>query len=284
VKKRFIIALASLFVVLLLAFAFWYFYTPVFNMVIPLPDFPESIQVYRMVDPDVTFEKVAGIGTKLGMTGEISERDDSFVMNDHRTGAHLVVFKATGAFQYDIASALYPEETPVLPSFEEAGLIATDYLSERGWLAGGVELNEVVVGGTMGNGTPAHLLVRFDYPIDGYKFAANKYSLRIGHGGEVVSVFINPVKYDFARMAALKPVKQAYRELKATRGKFAGVSKLWVSIDDVYVAYWLDGVMRAQDYIYPVYVFMGHSYPGHNDFTGWVEATDESSIGFPAVN
>jgi hypothetical protein len=283
VKKKVIISLTSLFVVLLLAFAFWYFYTPFFDMVIPLPDFPDSIQVYRMVDPGITVEKAAEIGAKLCMTGEVREGDEYFAMSDNGTGARLMVFKATGAFQYDIASALYPEETPVLPSFEEAGSIATDYLAERGWLAGGVELSEVVVGGTTGNGTPAHLLVRFAYPIDEYRFAANKYGLRIGEGGEVVSVLINPVKYEFARMAALKQVKQAYLELKETRGTFAGVSKLWISIDDVYIAYWLDGVMSEQEYIYPVYVFSGQSHPGDDKYTGLIEATDESSIYFPAV-
>ncbi len=282
-KKKIIIALSSFIVVVLLAFAFWYFYTPVFDMVIPLPEFHENIQVYKMIKPDITIEDVTEIGVSLGMTGEVREGDEYFAMSDNGTGARLMVFKATGAFQYDIASALYPEETPVLPSFEEAGSMATDYLAERGWLAGGVELSEVVVGGTTGNGTSAHLLVRFEYPIDGYRFAANKYGLRIGEGGEVVSVFINPVKYEFARMAALKSVKQAYRDLKKTRDKFTGTGALWVSIDSVSIEYWLDGVFKEQDYIYPVYVFKGQRHPGQENYTGWVEAVDDSSIDFPAV-
>ncbi len=286
-KKKIIIALSSFIVVVLLAFACWLFCTPVFNMVIALPDFPENIQVYKMVKPDITVEDVTVIGAKLGMTGEVGESDESYLMSDKETGEFLRVFKATGAFRYDISSKLYPEETPVLTSSEEAALLAANFLAERGWLDDGVKVSSVVVGGEA-NGVPAHLLVIFDRPVDGYQFqfAADKDALRIGDGGEIVSMFINPVKYEPYQVAALKPVKQAYQELKKTRSKyigFGGPGTLWVSIDSVSIEYWLNDVHSAQDYIYPVYVFRGQCHPGQDSYTGWVEAIHESSIDFPAA-
>ncbi len=283
-KKKIIIALSSFIVVVLLAFAFWLFCTPVFDLAIPLPEFPQNIRVYKMIKPDITIEDVTEIGASLGMTGEVGENDKSYLMSNNETGAFLTVFKATGAFRYHISSRLFPGETPVLPSYEEAALIATNFLAERGWLDDGVKINSVVVGGEA-NGVPSHLLVIFDRPVDGYQFqfAADKDALRIGDGGEVVAVFINPVKYEFYKMAALKPVKQAYRDLKKTRDEFTQVGTLWVSIDSVSIAYWLDGVLSEQDYIYPVYVFKGQRHPGQDNYTGRVEATYESSIDFPAV-
>ena len=90
-------------------------------------------------------------------------------------------------------------------------------------------------------------------------------------------------------MTALKPVAQAYRELKNERRRYSPIGTLWISVDAVEITYW-----RQQDgaewVYYPVYVFKGETSdtlpflekkPGI--FYGWVEASGDSSIDFPAM-
>jgi len=291
VKKKIFIVGLLLFGILVFVVMFQLLWSPVFDMVVTLPEFPDKIPVYKNVKPDITIAYVATLGDKFGLTGNVTEGDEYFLVREQETGASLRVFKTTGIFRYTLTSKLYPRETPVLPSDEEAMKIATDFLAERGLLPEGVVASTVKEGGSS-NGVPAHLLVIYKHAIELTGPGAG-YSVRIGDRGEVVDVFINPANpsaLPVHDMAALKPVKQAYQELKKTRGKFTPVNTQWVSVDSVSIAYWLDGIDKEQELIYPVYVFKGQYGQflrifdrDPDNYTGWVKANEESFIDIPAV-
>ena len=236
-----------------------------FDLTAPLGEFPEKIQVYRMIKPEVNAEYVKAIGAKLGFQGEISfGSDNRFHMGNENI--QLEVLPPTGSIIYNKLkpAVLFPKEIyearqkPELPSFEEAAAIAADFLSQRGLLPEGVKVNKVIVGGKAGS-VPDHLAVSFDYRIDGFRFTGSgaSYNVRIGHEGQIGQIMINPVKWAPHEMVSIKPVEQAFRELKAESKYSAPYNTKKVKVDNVSIEYWLEGMDIDQEFIVPVYTFQG---------------------------
>lgn len=288
VVKITVAALSSLIVLALVVIAFYLFGMPLFDMVIPMPEFPEHIQIYRIETPDITAEYVAEVGAKLGLPGEaVLGSDGRYRMSDKEQGRYLEVDPASGTIWYS-TSNLSRMSVPTLPSQEKAATIATDFLAERGWLPQGVIVKSVRPYGLQIGSTLALLSIAFSYPPDiqltGY---GGDYSVSIGHEGEVVEMKINVRTYVPVEEVPLKPIEQAYRELKKTGRKYTSIGSHWVKIEAVSIAYWLDYQIEGQEYVYPVYEFTGRfgKYFGGtpSPYRGWVDATYESSILFPGV-
>jgi hypothetical protein len=201
-----------------------------------MPDYPKDIQIYKQSKPDIDFEYVKTLGKKFGLSGTITMGPENYLMQDEDSDASLMVYLATGTIDYEVSSELYPKETPVLPLDEEAKQIAMSFLSEKGLLPEGEIASKVSVGGTS-NGVPAHLLVGFTNNIK-VSGAGAKHGVRIGDHGKVVAAFISPTNFEPAGTEKLKPVEQAYEELKKTRRQFTGIDTYWISIDSVTVKYW----------------------------------------------
>ncbi len=276
------IVIASVVGIILIGLVVWMYCLPVFDMTVKIPMYAENIQILKMIRTDIPADMVAEIGFRLGMKGKIEDARDSYTMSDNETGAFLSVHKTTGAIDYYILSKLYPEKPPVMPSTEEAASIATEFLAERNWLAEGTAVNRVEKGLIINDGKPANLSITFDLPVKTFSTLKNICVVTIGDGGEVISLFYNPGRYEPLMTTTLKPVQKAYKELKKTGSKYSGIGKLWISIDNVSMEYWpVD--KNKEFFLYPVYVFRGKCLPGDEVYTGWIDATSEYSFDFPVT-
>jgi hypothetical protein len=235
-----------------------------FELAAPLPDFPDKLQVYKMVKPDIAVDYVKALGVKFGLAGEISEWTKNFLMSDNVTRTYLEVYKATGTLRYyklsyfEIPSDVLIKKPPVLPSDTEALRIATDFLLERDLLPKEDVAYKVEVGGSFG-GIPTHLLVSFKHAIE-IEGPGALHAVRIGDGGEVVEVFINPTNplvLPVQEMVAAKPITQAYQEMQTTKNYSAPTGSRKVKIDNASIAYWIEAIDKGQDYVAPVYIFKG---------------------------
>jgi hypothetical protein len=229
-----------------------------FELAISLQDFPDKLPVYKMIKPNITEEYVKNLGAKFGLTGEISEGTENFLMSDNTTRTYLEVYKATGTFRYYLPSKEYPEKTSTLPSDAEALKIATDFLVDRDLLPKGDVAYKVQVGGTS-LGVPAHLLVSFKHAVQIIGPGA-RHGVRIGDGGEVVEVFFNPTNplvLPTLEIVGAKPIQQAYEEMKNNKNFSASRDSRKIKIDDITIAYWIEAINKGQDYVAPTYFFKG---------------------------
>ncbi len=273
------IVIASVVGTILIGLGIWMYCLPIFDMTVTIPRYAENIQILKITRTDIPVDTVTEIGSRLGMKGKIEDAGDSYTMSDNETGAYLSVHKTTGAIDYYILSKLYPEKSPVLPSSQEAASIATEFLAERNWLAEGTAVNKVEKGLILSDGKPANLSITFDLPVKTFSTLKNICVVTLGDGGEVISLFFNPGRYEPVMTTALKPVQKAYKELKKTGWKYSGIGTPWISIDNVSMEYWPVDVNK-EFFLYPVYVFRGKCLPRNVAYTGWIDATSEYSFDF----
>jgi hypothetical protein len=238
------------------------------------PTFPTQIQVYKTIKPEITAEYVVNLGSQLDLSGEISQGNDTFLIQVGNK--YLQVYSISGAIEYAY-DYLYPTVQPTLPSPEEAEAIATDIVSKLGLIPDGVKASYQGYGES--GPWPFTIRVGFKRTLDGKYFAGSgaKYEVRIGDKGEITRIFINPVKYTPLEMVALKPAEQAFEEMKNTKTYMAPMDAQKITIENVSLVYWLNSVMTGQDYIVPVYCFTGtcQDFSGKTldgNFTGWAEA------------
>jgi hypothetical protein len=269
------------------------------------------MMVYKVENPAVTTDSVREIGRKLGFEGGAGyiEGEEKIAMLDEgvEETRQLSVWVNSGAVEYAIVypDKLYPLEPPNLPSVEEAKQIAIDFLVQSGLLPPDATIGdsyeaEVVTGGTYaivkkvpeevlkegGEIKPevaeeyvTHLLVRVHRQIDGFPVtgSGNKFGVRIGDGGEVISVLkvwreVTPYK-----MVAIKTADQAFQELESGAASYyAPLECEKVVVEQVYLAYWMEPLDQHQKYVVPVYEFKGKCLDKDGeyleDFVGWCEA------------
>jgi hypothetical protein len=208
------------------------------------------------------------------LTGEINRGTTATSIQVGNRG--VTVYHASGAIEY---AYMYPNPTvePKLPSPEEGEAIATDIVSRLGLIPEGIEATYQGYG-EIGR-WPLTLLIGFKRTLDGRYFAGAgaKYEVRIGDNGELTRLFINPIRYTPEEMVDLKPVGQAFEEMKAGKRYNAPADAQSVVIESVTIVYWLESVTHGQDYIVPMYCFTGKCFnfwgiPITGGFTAWVEA------------
>jgi hypothetical protein len=263
-----------------------------FELATEFPAVGNTIMVYKAKAPDVTIEKVIEVGRKLGFEGGAGFIDDAtkIAMLDESDGEvrQLMVWVNSGtlAFHWLEPDKLYPSAPPTLPSNEEAGEIATQFLAEAGLLPAGVQVSEVVVGGACGGDGQAsyvaHLLVRFSYEIDGFSVTGTgaKFGVRIGDKGEVVDLYRVWRETEPYKEISIRAPQEAYQDLLTGKGSYgtpSGCQK--VVIDKVSLAYWMEAADQKQEYVIPVYEFKGKCLDAEGnyleDFTGWCQAVQQ---------
>ena len=107
---------------------------------VKLLDFPETVPVYKFIQPNITEKYVKSLGKQFGLNGSITCDDDVIAIDDDDTDGYLKVYKATGTIIYTNNVKRYPPKPSNLPSNEEAINIATNFLKRiktlpKGWAA-----------------------------------------------------------------------------------------------------------------------------------------------------
>ena len=259
-----------------------------FELATEFPTVDNMMMVYRVKAPDITVEKAIEMGRKLGFEGGAGFIDDAtkISMVDESGGevSQFLVWVNSGALAYRFLEPdkLYPPAPPTLPTDEEAGEIATQFLAEAGLLPAGVHVSEVVEGGACGGpegSYVAHLLVRFSYEIGGFPVTGvgDKFGVRIADKGEVVSVYIVWREVEPYKETSIKAPQEAYQDLVAGEGSYVTPSGCQrVLVESVSLAYWMEGAYQKQEYVIPVYEFRGKCLDGQGNylenFTGWCQA------------
>ena len=317
-SKRFLIILAvpvSVFLVLLACILFSQLL--VVDLVIPLPKFPEDIQIYKMVTPDITAEYISALGAKWSLKGDVKQYDTGFSLQDIEKKVTLNVSLANGYIEYDTASQ--PSiESPTLPTYEEAVTIATGFLSQAGLLTDGMKPYQVSVGETAG-ATPLMLRVLLTsqvdvnntvFPgdqrdninnisfsgggiaeIDNILLPGGQSMVEIGNAGKVTRMSFRPIQCVPSQTVKIKPVDQAYREMKAdeNRSRNDFINQIdrfrgshFISVDSITISYCLESQATGREWVYPIYVFKGQSRvfwkgPAH-PYRNIISATDLYSL------
>ncbi|MFC2000389.1 hypothetical protein ACFLXE_06505 [Chloroflexota bacterium] len=125
-----------------------------FELATELEDVQRVAMVYQVKGPNVTEAMVKEIGERLGFSGEatLDPSGSRFSMLDERNGSvrEFAVTVNSGALEYSSTlgiEGLFPATPPELPSDQEAGAIATDFLSQAGLLPADTHFSEVLEGG-----------------------------------------------------------------------------------------------------------------------------------------
>jgi hypothetical protein len=237
-----------------------------FELAVPKLVWPDGLNIYKNNRQiDINREYLLTMGTKFGMNGDVLEGNDLFTLVDNSTDASLEVYKSTGTFNYIIDSKLFPKEKPVLPSNEEAKNIAMDFLAKRGLLPEGDVASTVDESASSSYGT-AHLLVHFTHAID-ILGPGTKRGVRIGNEGEVIAVFVNPTNpsnMSVQEVAPAKDMNTAYQEMQTLKKFSMPLATQKVKITDVKTLYWLEPITKYQEYVVPIYGFVGEAF----DYSG----------------
>jgi hypothetical protein len=239
--------------------------------------FPEKMEVYQTVKPEITAEYVADLGAKLGLKGDVVLRpDESYLIHDINSSTFLRINLATGGIQYLVDKISTPSAT--LPSEDQAAQIASAYLVQHNLLLKDVKLGNVQASEKM-NGVTTALAVKFNRTVDGFDLTGpgNKYSVFVGENGIITYMIINPVKYTPKEMVTIKSVDKAFDELKSNQKFNVALNTKTVTVDNITIAYWLESMTQGQDSIVPVYVFKGQCFDDAgkrlvDGFTGYVNA------------
>jgi hypothetical protein len=259
--------------------------------------------VYQISELDINQNYVAELGQKLGFTGAPVSMDGGLkiVMTDSSMDSprQLTVWTASGAIEYGYTSPdkLYPAYTAMLPSPDEAKVLAYDFLDKLDLLppdyqnfgvikdrivvaaGGGYDIEEGAVGNIMQK-DPSYWLVKFPFNVDGNPVTGPgaKTEVSIGDEGEPVSMVWAWKEVTPAYTENIKSEQSAFDDIVNNKGTVdMPVSCPNVRIDDVQLSYWIDPLSEKQDYILPVYVFKGDCLDdnGHyiEGFTAWTDAT-----------
>lgn len=261
-----------------------------------------QVPVYQISKLDITEDYVATLGQKLGFTGKPMSMDGGSkrVMTDSSQDSprQLTVWTASGAIEYGYTSPdkLYPLYTPLLPSPDEAKVLAYDFLDGLDLLppdyqsfndvqdeivvvaGGGYDIEEGAVGNIIQK-DPSFWLVKFPFYIDGNTVTGPgaKMEVSIGDNGEPVSLVWAWKEVTPTYTEKIKSEQSAFDDIVDNKGKVdMPVSCPNVRIDGVQLGYWLNPISEPQDYTLPVYIFKGDCLDDTGRyieaFTAWTDA------------
>ena len=233
---------------------------PQFEMAGSLPDMPEKVSAYRIKYPTVNKEYAIQQAMKFGVEGETLEGDDLFTVIDTKNGNTVEVFK-TGAIWYRLNSNAYTEaflnEQAELPTLEESGKIAVDYLEEKRLLP--LEVKQFM------NATKAEkgsfIRVTFSYRIGDYQCTGPGYgygyAVFIGDKGIIIGVDIyHPEIESYTDIKIITPEK-ALEALQNGKGRWSTSGESKAVLSDTSIRYYFSPWPERQEYVLPVYVLEG---------------------------
>jgi hypothetical protein len=233
---------------------------------VALPEVPDQLMVYRMLEPKIDAHKVAELAEILGLNGGVEEREERFWIGDG--SFELDVKKATGYMFYADLNRMYTGG-PILLSNEEAIELAENFLIEHGLMPPDAELRRTVEDRAQiarinpetgevriiesGSGV---IQVWFGRRINGIPVVGEGCTLAVSIAGrDVVGVYKCWADYvPYKEFPTITP-SEALERLKerGTIGWLTPVKKL--EVRGVYLGYHAESKLRFQEYLKPVYVF-----------------------------
>lgn len=256
------------------------------ELVAQLPEVGDVVMVYRVKQPVITVEAVTELAGRLSIEGDVAVIEHpSIIPDDPAAGVvfrindmdgDLLVFGTSGGWSYvgnAAGSKLFAYPNPELDLSADRE-IARQFLEERGLLPPGAKISEKV-GGRV-DGVPSHGLILFTGEINGLRTTGerNKIAVRVANGEVVQIDAIWREVEPYRELLVLTP-EQAYQDLLSGKGQHdatIGTSK--VVIEQMSLAYYIDPAPAKQEYVIPVYEFIGKSYTqfGIESFTGYCTA------------
>jgi len=258
--------------------------------------------LYQAAAPDVTAQSVTSLGRKLGFSGEAEFTDggEKLRMTDGTgIGAReLIVWTASGAVEYGFVSSekLNPLDSPELPSMAEAKKLAYSFLEQADLvppdyrsffrvrsdiivIAGGSYSISDRNTGQVIQKDPTYWVVSFPYYVQGIQATGPgaRIEVRIGDKGEVLQLIWAWRQLSPLYNGKVISEKSAYANLVSGDGSLDVPQTCdQVIVKRVTLSYWINALSEQQEYVLPVYEFMGeclNSGGQHlEDFTAWTEA------------
>jgi len=271
--------------------------TPLYVLNTTLPSAPDKLMVYISKRPEVEREEVALLAKRLGLTGNVSEVSDEFILTDGQY--HFEVNKKSGRVAYTDASRWMigndKDKPSNLPSDDEAIDIARKFLIDKGLMPDDAVLCRVShprivainkTGDVIGVGFE-DVKVSFTREVNGLPVvgAGSKIDVEVGGGGDVISVYKVWREYVPYKEFSIITPEEAFEKLKKV-GIFTGIKDVeTASIDKVYLGYYTKSASEEQTYLQPVYVFVGEA-KGDNEtrkFVQYIPAAPELGMELPGV-
>ena len=223
-----------------------------------LTKFPDKLNYYATVKPEVTIEWVEAIGDKLGIIDEagVTGSGDRIIMSDG--DERLEVYTSTGSIS--IRGIHKPYQTDAqLTSSENAAVIATEFVKYLGLWDDDIELKGVTL---RYEETPSKQEwgVSFNQYIDDYPLVGGSKSLSVivNMYGTVLRAGIWELELESAGETDCITTQQAYAILlDGDALEFIVSSESKILINDVYMGYYLENQTKLQEYVMPIYVFEG---------------------------
>jgi hypothetical protein len=261
------------------------------GMIIRDATFPEtfdSVMSYRVVYPEVTNEYVREIMQKYDMHGtpELTQDKTMYYLKDTSSGIvqWLDIWPATGAMLYHIEDSI-PKTKPVLPSDEEAGKTAVNFLKVRGLLPSEAGIKGVYTGtsysriGKSNNTSDivwnTTLAVVFKRDLNGLPVFGDDLTVHIGEKNTVTQVGKSWRNLTPDKPVRVKKPEKAWEEFTGGSGLIHWKSEpgAKITITNITVGYYMDdGWVVRQEIVLPVYRFSGTV--GGEAYYNYVNATE----------
>jgi hypothetical protein len=227
-----------------------------------LSEFPDKLNYYSTIKPQVTAEWVQGIGDKLGILdeAEFTPSGNRFIMSEG--DEWLEVNGNNGAVT--VSGIHISHETDAeLSSSENAVLIATEFVKYLGLWDDNIEVGEVVL---RYEDIPIKQEwgVYFNQDVGGYPMVggAKLFHVIVNLYGTVLSAGCYNPELQYAGEVDCITVREAYDlflEGEALNFIFSPGVKT-VEVNDVYIGYYVETQTELQEYFMPVYVFEGELF------------------------
>jgi hypothetical protein len=227
-----------------------------------LPESPDKLNYYSTVTPEVTAEWVQGIGDKMGILDEVgfTTSGNRFIMK--QGDKWLEVNGDNGAVT--VRGLHIPHETDSsLSSSENAAVIATEFVKYLGLWDDNITFNTVSL-------RYEDILskqewgVYFNQDVGGYPMVggAKHFHVIVNLYGTILSAgFYNP-ELEYAGEVDCITVQEAYDLFLdgEVLDFIFSPSFNKVSVNDVYIGYYIESQTELQEYFMPVYVFAGELF------------------------
>lgn len=246
-----------------------------FKLVHPLPEVPETIMVYKTLDPKISQQDIPALMKVFDLGGRIVDRERQFVVRDQDRVLEVFKQPGTGYLRFSDDSKLGIEkQAKSLPSEDEAIDKAKEFLSVNGLLpentflagVGYYEFRKYDSEGEMITQGESALAVTFGFEVEGMKVEGPgaKASVVFGEESEIIGASRIWREIDPDREMEVITPEEAFARFKQRWPREAEPEQLEqadirteVNIKEVYVTYYARPGCVPQSHIEPVYIFKG---------------------------